>query len=161
MLERITSALTLQHRVPEYQRRAELLRQHAILASISDGVLIDESRGVDLIEHAQTSIVPAGKKELEFAIDSDGICFARIKGGKYYQLDISLSKDLLKQSRGYEELAKSTLRRIVNEPYERRFGRYLFAIQESVGSLSAVFTSLAIRLEQMTDKVSKLPEVKS
>lgn len=153
MLERITSALTLQHRVPEYQRRAGLLRQQAIMASISEGVLIDGSEGVDLIEHSQTSIVPVGNRELEFAIENDGICFARIKGGKYYKLDTSLSEDLLKESREYERLAKSIFRRIINEPYERSFGRHLFAIQENLGGVSAILTLFAIQLEQMTDEV--------
>ncbi|KKU57487.1 MAG: hypothetical protein UX80_C0015G0021 [Candidatus Amesbacteria bacterium GW2011_GWA2_47_11b] len=161
MMERIASALTLQHRVPEYQRRAGLLRRQAIMASITEGVLIDESKGVVLIEHSQTSIVPVGNRELEFAIGNDGICFARIKEGKYYKLDTSLSEDLLKESREYDRLSKNTLRRIVNEPLERIFGRRLFTIQEGLGGLSAVFTALAIRLEQMTDKVSKLPEVGS
>lgn len=155
IIERIKSVLTLQGRIPEYQRRAEAFRRLAILESLTSGVLIREEQGVDLVEASQTSIVKVGDKELEFAINHDGICFARIKGNKYYPLDTNLATRHLKESGDYDKLVKNPLRRIIHEPFEGIFGR-LFAIQEDIGRQSASLTSLAYQLEHMVSSNTKL-----
>jgi len=84
MFERIRAAVTLQHRIPEHQRRADYYRQRAIQVSIQNGFFLKDEDGVDLVEDATTSIIPVGDKVLEFAVDSDGICFARIKDGEVF-----------------------------------------------------------------------------
>src|SRR3989344_9607305 len=125
MLERLGSVLSLAHKIPEYQGRADYLRQRAVIESLKRGFTIEEGKGIDLVDSASTTaiVLPNGE-HLEFAIDGNGVAFARIKDGKYYPVSTSISENLLEQGRRYERLSRSPLRRVLHMPFEPRSRLY-------------------------------------
>lgn len=149
MLERLKETITYKNRIPEYEYRAAYYRERAIRDSIAQGVLVKEGEGVDLIEGSEVSVIPYGDSGLEFALDESGICFARIKDGKYYPIDTSLSEEDLGISRYYDKLSRSAIRRWLREPYEQRSGRQLFELSRTVGGLVDTTAVLGVLVEQL------------
>lgn len=70
-----------------------------------------------------------------------------------------MSEDLLKQSKENERLARSAIKRLANEPYERRFGPLIFSSEQKTGRISDTITMLRVlgdHLEKLNERIGQL-----
>lgn len=155
MIERVHRTITLGHKIPEYQARADYYKRRAVVESIKKGIFLDDTKLVDLIDNTTVVAIPTQKGNMEFAIDQDGICFARIEGGKFYSLNTKLSQELLDLSRHYEKLVRSGLRRILNQPLEPQNKAY-FSMNVSIYGISDEVTSLYLAVKEMGKSIDRL-----
>lgn len=151
MLERFKTEITLQKRVPEYRSRADFYRERAIKDSLIQGVFVDRTSGVELIEGVETSVIQFGDTQIEFAIDQDGVCFAKIEDGMYYPIDTSLSESNLKLAKRYDKLATSAWRRFWNESYERQYGKTWFELNRAGSRLLDSTANLTLLVQQLNE----------
>lgn len=154
----LKSYLALEHRTPVYMERADYYRQQAVMESVKNSVHIDRDKGVDSIDIAETTAITLPNdrgRQVEFAIDRNGIYFARIEGGKYFPIDIKPSEDLLEKARHFEEASRSYLRRLLREPKEYfHFGRIMYSLDHIRYDLS----DIVFRLEQLAEKLQQSVE---
>lgn len=156
MLVEAKSVLSRAHMVPEYRSRADYLRQRAVIESLKGGFAVEEGEGIDLVDSASTTAVALPNGEhLEFAIGENGVAFARIKDGKYYSINTSVSKRLLKQSRRYEGLSRSPLRRILRVPFEPRDKLYFELEKLAMETGDSVFR-LYMVLKSREERISAI-----
>lgn len=160
MLDRIGAIIGRDNMIPTYRTRADSLRQRAVLESIKGGLIIDPTKGVDLVDASATTAVtlPSGRN-LEFAFGSDRIAFARIADGKYYPIDAQVPKLYLEMGEGYDKLAKSRLRRIFLSPTNETRSRQLFELTIVVGRFSDVVLLLQLAVEQLERSTEHLEKV--
>ena len=150
MLDRIGATIGRDKMIPVYQSRADSLRQRAVLESIIGGLIIDPTKGVDLVDAtATTAIALPNGRNMEFAFGSDGIAFARISDGKYYPIDADVPELYLEMSEDYDKLAKSRIRRIFLSPTSETRSRQLFELSMVVGRFSDVVLMLQLAVEQL------------
>lgn len=97
-----------------FARRAIFLRQRAIANSLYEGALKvgpGQSEGVPLVDSvASFSLTIPGQKETyEFAFNEEGLAFARIESGSFYEIDMTRSQEDLKNASLMEQRSKSRL----------------------------------------------------
>lgn len=158
-LKLLGNHLLLKHRIPEYQEKADFCRARAYVDSLQAGFVVDPDRAVDLIDVTETSaLVLPNKRRVEFAVDRDGVCFARIEDGKYYPTDTKLSDLDLDLSHKYDRLSRSFWRRLLKElsgPKARQSEALLFEVYRTSTHILDISFMLSQTLEEVDERLKE------
>jgi len=107
--------LLLEHKKEIYLFRSIRFGQIATATSAYESFLVDKSS--DFLDVTPTQTVKISDT-LEFAVNEDHICFARIEGNVYYPVDSWVAEANLKSARRFERLARYSVLRILAETTE-------------------------------------------